>query len=140
MERIDGANGCLFAHPGSHQDGALHRHEYPDWEDGVNKMYHGVRGMDEAQRVELHMDRGDTVFFHPLMVHGSGPNRTDRFRKAISCHFASSDCHYIDVAGTTQESIAKEVDEIVKRKGLKLSFQDVWHLRSRRVRGPQGKL
>ena len=39
-----------------------------------------------------------------------------------------------------QESIAKEIDEIVKKRGLSLSFQDLWHLRSRRARGPEGKL
>lgn len=43
MERVDGNNGCLFAFPGSHKTGVLHRHEYPEWEDGVNKMYHGIR-------------------------------------------------------------------------------------------------
>ncbi|KAB7500099.1 Phytanoyl-CoA dioxygenase, peroxisomal [Armadillidium nasatum] len=40
------------------------------------------------------------------------------FRKAISCHYAASDCHYIDVRGTLQENIAKEVEEVAKRRGL----------------------
>ena len=60
-------------------------------------------------RVHLHMEKGDTVFFHPLLIHGSGTNLSGRFRKAISCHYSTSDCHYIDVTGTTQENIAKEV-------------------------------
>ncbi|CAJ0920836.1 unnamed protein product, partial [Mesorhabditis belari] len=38
---------------------------------------------------------GDTVFFHPILIHGSGTNRTTGFRKAISCHFANDDvCRY----------------------------------------------
>jgi hypothetical protein len=45
------------------------------------------------------------------------------FRKAISCHYAASDCYYIDVEGTTQENIAKEVKEIASRKGMELDFQ-----------------
>ena len=54
----------------------------------------------------------------------SGPNRTSNFRKAISCHYAGSDCHYIDVRGTTQQSIADEVQEIAKKRGITdLSFQ-----------------
>lgn len=57
---------------GTHREETLYQHEYPEWEDGVNKMYHGVRGMDNKPKVELHMEKGDTVFFHPLMVHGSG--------------------------------------------------------------------
>lgn len=46
--------------------------------------------------------------------------------QAISCHYASSDCYYIDVKGTTQENIEKEVDEIKARKyamGQEVTFQ-----------------
>jgi phytanoyl-CoA hydroxylase len=28
--------------------------------------------MEDRERVHLHMEKGDTVFFHPLLVHGSG--------------------------------------------------------------------
>lgn len=40
------------------------------------------------------------------------------FRKAISCHYASSDCYYINVEGTSQENIANEVKEMAKKKGI----------------------
>lgn len=115
-------------------------------------MYHGVRDYNpQHPRVHLEMEKGDTVFFHPLLIHGSGMNQTQGFRKvqhppptsgpsteglvllllrwygltvtavflyvqAISCHYASADCYYIDVKGTTQENIAKEVGEIAARK------------------------
>lgn len=36
--------------------------------------------------------------------------------QAISCHYASADCYYIDVKGTTQEKIENEVKEIAARK------------------------
>ena len=63
-------------------------------------------------RVYLEMHPGDTVFFHPLLIHGSGANTTTGFRKAISCHYASSShCHYIDVKGTNQQLIADEVKD-----------------------------
>lgn len=42
----------------------------------VNKMYHGVRGYDDHPAVYVEMNKGDTVFFHPLLIHGSGPNIT----------------------------------------------------------------
>ena len=38
------------------------------------------------------MAPGDTLLFHPLLVHGSGRNRSDGFRRAISTHYASADC------------------------------------------------
>ena len=36
--------------------------------------------------------------------------------QAISCHYSSGDCHFIDVTGTTQEVIADEVADLVSRK------------------------
>ncbi|KAG7173472.1 Phytanoyl-CoA dioxygenase, peroxisomal-like 3 [Homarus americanus] len=135
MEKINRDNGCLFVIRGSHK-GVLEQHDYPDWENGVNKMYHGVRGYDGVPKTMLSMEKGDTVFFHPILLHGSGANRTQYYRKAISCHFASSECDYIDVKGTTQENIAKEVEEIAVTKGIEgLNFKDIWKFRSRLVRG-----
>lgn len=46
----------------------------------VNKGFHEIVGYDNSQRTEeminLNMNPGDTVFFHPLLIHGSGPNMT----------------------------------------------------------------
>ncbi|XP_069101597.1 uncharacterized protein [Argopecten irradians] len=87
MEKVNRQNGCLVVVPGTHK-GRLLQHDYPEWEGGVNKFYHGVRDFDpESPRVHLEMGPGDTVFFHPLLIHGSGMNRTEGFRKAISCHY-----------------------------------------------------
>ena len=97
------------------------------------------------------MEKGDTVFFHPILIHGSGTNLSGRFRKAISCHYSSADCHYIDVTGTTQENIAKEVaappnprypqvESIAAKRGFKMDFEDLWRFRSREVRGGQAHL
>uniref|UniRef100_A0A3Q3CUY7 Phytanoyl-CoA dioxygenase, peroxisomal n=1 Tax=Haplochromis burtoni TaxID=8153 RepID=A0A3Q3CUY7_HAPBU len=138
METVNRQNGCLVVLPGSHK-GTLQEHDYPEWEGGVNKMYHGVRDYDpEHPRVHLEMEKGDTVFFHPLLIHGSGMNQTQGFRKAISCHYASGDCYYIDVKGTTQENIEKEVKEIIVRRhavGDELTFKDTWAIRGRLVQG-----
>lgn len=137
METVNRQNGCLVVLPGTHT-GTLQEHDYPEWEGGVNKMYHGVRDYDpDHPRVHLEMDKGDTVFFHPLLIHGSGMNQTQGFRKAISCHYAAADCYYIDVKGTTQENIENEVNEIALKKynvdGI--TFQDTWAFRGRLVQG-----
>ncbi|OWR48864.1 phytanoyl-CoA dioxygenase peroxisomal precursor [Danaus plexippus plexippus] len=68
-------NGCLYVVPRSHKNNILYRH-------GncleSNKLFHGI--LEAAApcepRVCLEMSPGDTVFFHPLIVHGSGENRT----------------------------------------------------------------
>lgn len=41
-----------------------------------------------------------------------------RFRKAISCHYAGSECDYIDTKGTVQEVIGEEIVNMAKSKGL----------------------
>lgn len=144
MEHIDGQNGCLVAFPGTHRKGILYQHEYPQWEGGVNKAYHGIRGVDDQPKVELHMEKGDTVFFHPLLIHGSGPNMTQHFRKAISCHYASSECRYIDVSGTSQQMVADEIVEVVKKKrgssAKEIKFEQIFQKRARCMRGQPAKL
>ncbi|KAM5339219.1 phytanoyl-CoA dioxygenase, peroxisomal [Glossophaga mutica] len=137
MEHIDRNNGCLVVLPGTHK-GTLKPHDYPQWEGGVNIMFHGVQDYDKNNaRVHLMMEKGDTVFFHPLLIHGSGQNKTQGFRKAISCHFASGDSHYIDVKGTSQENIEQEVVELAKKlHGLEdVSMKDIWRFRARLVKG-----
>ena len=84
-------NGCLSVLPGTHK-GPLLPHSYPNWQGQVNKAFHGIQaGLDLDTRVHLPMEAGDTVFFHPLLIHGSGANLTNGFRKAISTHYASAD-------------------------------------------------
>ncbi|XP_059843252.1 phytanoyl-CoA dioxygenase, peroxisomal isoform X2 [Hypanus sabinus] len=143
MEKVDRSNGCLVVLPGTHK-GSLKKHVYPEWPGGVNKMYHGIHDYDPSHpRIHLEMEKGDTVFFHPLLIHGSGTNQTRGFRKAISCHFASADCNYIDVKGTSQENIEEEVLEIGKKKydiDKDVSLADIWCFKSRLVQGERTNL
>ena len=94
LEPCTRENGCLVVVPGTHK-GELLEHERPDW-DYVNFLYVGVKGRGEqTQRVHLEMEPGDTVFFHPILLHGSGQNRSSGFRRAISAHYASASCRYL---------------------------------------------
>lgn len=94
LERCTRENGCLVVMPGTHK-GELLPHELPGWEH-VNAAYFGAKGMTpDAERVHLEMEPGDTVFFSPLLLHGSGRNRTESFRRAISAHYASAACRYL---------------------------------------------
>ncbi|CAF3438826.1 unnamed protein product [Rotaria socialis] len=136
MEHIHRGNGCLVVLPGTHK-GELQPHGYPEWEGGVNKMYHGIQKFDpNGERIHLEMWTGDTVFFHPVLIHGSGTNRTDGFRKAISCHYAGSECEYVE-CGDIQDLISKEVTAIFKKRtGIQEArFEDVWRVKSRLVKG-----
>ena len=142
LEKVNRENGCLVAIPGSHK-GELFDHEYPQWE-GSNALYHGVKEFKEyEQRVHIEMNQGDTVFFHPLLIHGSGTNRSKGYRKAISCHYASStDCTYVDVKGTYQEKVAEEVKQLAfKRYGATIDdYAEIWKYRAQLVRGERARL
>ena len=83
-------NGCLAVIPGSHK-GPLLDHGNPDWEH-VNAGFFGIEPAALGDRVHVPMAAGDTLLFHPLLIHGSGHNRSDGFRRAISCHYAAADC------------------------------------------------
>ena len=108
----------------------------------MNRAYHGIVGLGpDTPRVHVQMEAGDTVFFHSLLIHGSGTNRTKGFRKAISVHYASSDCEYIDITGTLQDGIAREVEDLMKLKGVEgMSFVDLWKYKSRLVAGREGRM
>ncbi len=94
LEPVTKENGCLVVVPGSHK-GELLQHENPGWEH-VNGGYFGAAEIDDQkdQRVHLEMAPGDTVFFHPILLHGSGRNRTQGFRKAISAHYSRTDVRW----------------------------------------------
>jgi phytanoyl-CoA hydroxylase len=93
IDRCTPENGCLVVVPGSHR-GELLAHENPGWE-YVNYLYVGARGVGEqTERLHLEMEPGDLVVFHPVLLHGSGRNRTPGYRRAISCHYASATCRY----------------------------------------------
>ena len=82
--------------PGSHRGELLPHENPPDIQD-LNMGYFGAAdiGGQIERRVHLEMKPGDTVFFHPLLLHGSGRNRSPGFRRAISSHYAAADCAFL---------------------------------------------
>ncbi|KXS16117.1 hypothetical protein M427DRAFT_56012 [Gonapodya prolifera JEL478] len=96
-------NGCLVVVPGSHKRGLL-EHSIPDWI--KNAGFHtvtevaDVNDLNDVEHarinlVRVEMEPGDTLYFSPLLLHGSGLNNTDASRKSIVCHFAASKSTYL---------------------------------------------
>ncbi|CAB3221583.1 unnamed protein product [Arctia plantaginis] len=140
IDHVTHENGCLYVIPGSHKEKKLYEHG-----DKQNALKH-YHGLDEDilapldKQVHLEMSPGDTVFFNPYLVHGSGPNRSKNYRKAISFHFANSSCYYIDVKNTVQEHLAKELEEYSKTKGLPINYTDFWRMKSKQMKGIRSNL
>eukprot|EP00466_Bigelowiella_natans_P003240 jgi/Bigna1/86779/estExt_fgenesh1_pg.C_130232 len=127
--------------------GKLRPHSYPEFM--VNKAYYCIEKFDinSKPRIHLVMEKGDTVFFHPLLIHGSGANRTKRYRKAISCHYSNAKSKYIDVEGTIQEGMARELEAAYKKNAKKfglsngeLQIQDLWRWKSRIIKDKSSRL
>eukprot|EP01065_Artemidia_motanka_P035849 TRINITY_DN43742_c0_g1_i1.p2 TRINITY_DN43742_c0_g1~~TRINITY_DN43742_c0_g1_i1.p2 ORF type:complete len:376 (+),score=91.73 TRINITY_DN43742_c0_g1_i1:61-1128(+) len=100
LQRCSRENGALYVLPGSHR-GPLEGHAKPT--DGpVNAGFVGIVGRcdesaeDQDGIVWVDMQPGDTVFFHPLLHHGSGRNRSTGCRQAISSHYVGCSCVYFD--------------------------------------------
>jgi phytanoyl-CoA hydroxylase len=111
LEPVTKENGCLVVVRGSHR-GELLEHENPDW-DYLNGGYFGVKNVEGLmdERVHLEMNPGDTVLFHPVILHGSGRNRTQGFRRAISAHYTALD---VEWAWNIKETFARRRYRIVR--------------------------
>lgn len=86
--------GCLSVLPRSHLLGPL-EHAMPDWE-YVNHGFYAVKDVDWSDRVHVELAPGDTLLFHPLLIHGSGHNRSTQFRRAISAHYINDEARAPD--------------------------------------------
>lgn len=118
---------------------------YPEWEGKVNKAYFGIDNYNSAkfERIDLEMKKGDIVFFHPLLIHGSGENKSKGYRKSMCCHFADAACHYIDIKGTFHQEVADEIMGYARKKFKdrlgddNITFQDIWRGKARLVCGQE---
>ncbi len=75
-------NGCLQYVPGSHQWGLLEKPVLAGKMDGLLEF---LTDEQKAQfrPVAIEMPKGYAAFHHPLLVHGSYENRSDRSRRAM---------------------------------------------------------
>jgi phytanoyl-CoA hydroxylase len=69
------ANGCVRVYPGTHKEGPL------DCDPRKNYLDQDVYPIEKG--VACPAKRGDILFFNYLLIHGSGPNRSDQCRKTV---------------------------------------------------------
>lgn len=75
-------NGCLYYIPGSHKWGLLKKPELAGEMDGL-KQFLTEEQKAAFKAVPVELKAGYATFHHPLMVHGSHENRSERSRRAF---------------------------------------------------------
>ncbi|MEM9327283.1 MAG: phytanoyl-CoA dioxygenase family protein [Bacteroidota bacterium] len=76
-------NGCLNYIPKSHQWGLLDRTELAGDMDGLMAQLDEEQRDQFAKPIPVEVKKGHCAFHHPLMVHGSRENFSDRSRRAF---------------------------------------------------------
>lgn len=76
-------NGCLYYVPGSHQWGLLPVTGLAGDMDAVKQVLDGNQQIQFGKKVANELKRGYASFHHPLMMHGSYANHSERSRRAV---------------------------------------------------------
>jgi phytanoyl-CoA hydroxylase len=86
LDDADGGNGGLRVIPGSQRLDATPLHP-----NTVTPSLFGVEMdptlVDETLAVDVALRAGDVSVHHPHLIHGSGPNRSDRPRRALAIRY-----------------------------------------------------
>jgi ectoine hydroxylase-related dioxygenase (phytanoyl-CoA dioxygenase family) len=76
-------NGCLRYIPGSHNWGFLGKPDLTGDIDGLKKFLNDEQQKELERSLPVEMKKGHASFHHPLLVHGSYANNSDRPRRAF---------------------------------------------------------
>lgn len=109
-------NGCLHYIPGSHNWGLLNNPVLTGEMDGLKAFLNEEQQEKLKYPVPVEMKRGYGTYHHPLLVHGSFENRSERSRRALVIN-AFADGTFSD----SDEPLLKGVP--VFKKGEKLEGQ-----------------
>lgn len=96
-------NGCLYYVPKSHRWGLLDKPELAGDMEGL-MQYLTDEQKAEFKPIPIEMKRGYGTFHHPLMVHGSYENRSERSRRAFVLN-VFADGTVSDTNGTLLEGV-----------------------------------
>jgi len=75
-------NGCMHYIPGSHQWGLLKKTGLAGDMESVREVLTPEQIQDFESKCPIVLKKGEATFHHPLMMHGSYENHSDRPRRA----------------------------------------------------------
>ncbi len=110
-------NGCLCYIPGSHRWGLLNKPELAGDMNGLEKFLTPEQKTQFSNKVFIEMKKGEGSFHHPLLVHGSYENKSNKSRRAFVLNVFAD--------GTTSDSndsLLEGVPAIPKGKKMEGQF------------------
>jgi ectoine hydroxylase-related dioxygenase (phytanoyl-CoA dioxygenase family) len=110
-------NGCLHYIPKSHKWNLLDRTSLAGTMDGLDKFLSDDQKTQFTTKVPIEMTKGYGSFHHPLMVHGSYENRSDRPRRAFVLNVFAD-----DTQSSSDEELLKGVPVIKSGKKMEGQF------------------
>lgn len=82
LDDADTENGCMYYIPGSHKWGLLDKIDLGGDMEGIRKLLTPEQIEDFDKKIPIEVKKGFASFHHPLLMHGSYENRSDRSRRA----------------------------------------------------------
>ena len=82
LDDADTENGCMYYVPDSHHWGLLEKTGLAGDMDAVRDVLTPDQVSDFDNKIPVEVKAGEAAFHHPLMMHGSYENRSDRKRRA----------------------------------------------------------
>jgi len=95
FDDVDEDNGCMRFVPGSHRWGLVEESDFfnPDLEGQQRSM--ALPAGARWSEVPVVLKAGQASFHHCLLLHGSGPNRSNRPRRSIAVHMMSGEARLV---------------------------------------------
>jgi len=101
LDDADEGNGCFRVIRGSHRRGCLPGLE---GEGRLGALFTDPRHFDPGDQVPVVVTAGSLVFFSPHAVHGSGPNASERARRALVLTYQPSGFPTFKGGGAVREA------------------------------------
>ena len=81
LDDVSTENGCMYYAPGSHRWGLLEKKPIAGDMDAVREALTAEQVADFDRKLPVEMKKGEASFHHPLLMHGSYENRSERRRR-----------------------------------------------------------
>jgi len=82
LDDVSTENGCMYYVPGSHRWGLLEKKPIAGDMDAIREGLSPLQVSDFDRKIPVEMKKGEASFHHPLLMHGSYENRSERSRRA----------------------------------------------------------